>query len=220
MPFFSFNNHVVGKPKYRGFSHLVTFFVSILAGAWLIYEGINYEHTFVVSVFAVSVVLLYGISGLYHWVNWPDHVRKVLKRIDHATIFLLIAGTYTPILWIGLERYLAIKMLTIVWAIGLVGIICKSFNIKMPRFVSVGLYLLMGWISVMIISDIVSSYNLSIVSLILAGGILYSVGAVIYGLKKPNPIPSVFGYHEVFHIFVICGSVSHYFAIALINRQF
>ncbi len=208
------------KPKLRGVSHVVAFFVSLVAGVWLFVQGLSQGHGFVVGVFVVSVSALYGVSATYHFFNWSKKTKAVLKKIDHSLIFVLINGTYTPILWLSLPSQVSTNMLTIVWAIGVFGIFYKLSGFKMPRFFSVGLYMTLGWVSVIVLADLITALPRSALILIFAGGFSYSVGAFCYGLKKPNPFPATFGYHEIFHLFVIVGSVLHFFAVKKINEYF
>lgn len=163
-------------------------------------------------IFGLSMIALYTTSGIYHLVNARDQVILSLKKLDHSMIFVLIAGTYTPILTYvtgGLER---IIMLSVIWGVAVSGVFFKVFWINAPRWLYTGIYLGMGWISVFLLGKIYSTVGLAGVLLLVAGGISYSVGAVIYALKKPN-ISKHFGFHELFHCFVLAGTFCHFLMI-------
>lgn len=208
------------RPKFRGVSHVAAFFISLVAGVWLLIEGVRQGHGWVIGVFVFSVSALYGVSGTYHYFDWDKQAKAILKKIDHSLIFVLINGTYTPILWLSLPSEVSTTMLIVVWAIGAFGVFYKFSRFKMPRFFSVGLYMLLGWVSVVVLADLITALPNPVLALIFGGGLSYSVGAFCYGLKKPNPFPTKFGYHEVFHLFVILGSICHFTAVAMINRIF
>ena len=215
---FESKNLVEKKPRFRGWSHGFTFFLSLVSGVWLWHEATHEGNGVVVGIFVVSITALYMVSGMYHFFNWSPKAERIIKRIDHALIFVLISGTYTPILWISLPRGLALNMLFLVWILAGLGVYFKLFGIKLKRFISVGMYVVLGWIAVFVLSDLMVALPSIAMILIFAGGVSYSIGAVCYGLKKPNPFPLNFGYHEVFHVLVILGSVSHFIAIAIINK--
>lgn len=162
-------------------------------------------------IFGLSLILLYSASGIYHWVKNKQWI-PILKKVDHAMIFVLIAGTYTPILYGSLTGWLRLAMLILIWGIAIGGVFFKIFWIHAPRWLYTGIYLGMGWISVFLLGHILKTSGWSGLSLLLAGGISYSVGAVIYGLKKPN-FSKHFGFHEFFHCFVLGGSILHFLMI-------
>ena len=165
------------------------------------------------GVFGLSLVALYGASALYHLLPVSPVAVARLRRLDHVTIFILIAGTYTPICVLALEGGWGAGLLGLVWTLALCGVVLKVVWMDAPRWLSVGLYLAMGWLAVIAASAILQAIPQGGVAWILGGGLVYSVGAVVYGLKWPNLIPGVFGFHELWHIFVLAGSACHFWAM-------
>ena len=160
-------------------------------------------------------LLLFGISALYHRFNWKPKTKVMLKRFDHANIFLLIAGTYTPLAVLALPPGKGIPLLFMVWSGALLGIFFRVFWVHAPRWLYVALYILLGWAAMMYIVDLFQA-NAAMMVLVIVGGLAYTAGAVIYGLKKPNPIPGVFGFHEIFHTLTVVAFMCHWTAILLI----
>lgn len=167
------------------------------------------------AIFAASLVALYTSSASYHLVPWPPHLRGVMKRVDHSMIFALIAGTYTPFCLIVLGRGWGVPMLVVVWTMAGLGMLVKIAWPNAPRWLGVGMYLAVGWLAIIPAYEVVSRMGTWEVALLLLGGALYSAGGVIYAMKWPDPLPRVFGFHEVFHAFVIAGSVVHFVLIAV-----
>lgn len=165
------------------------------------------------GVFGCSLVALYGASALYHLLPVSPAAVARLRRLDHVTIFILIAGTYTPICVLALEGGWGAGLLGLVWTLALCGIVLKVLWMDAPRWLSVGLYLAMGWLAVIAASAIFRAVPSGGIAWILGGGLVYSAGAVIYGLKWPNLIPGVFGFHELWHLFVLAGSACHFWAM-------
>lgn len=165
-------------------------------------------------VFGLSMVALYFTSGIYHSVLGPKERILFMKKLDHSMIFVLIAGTYTPILLGVTNGRFRITMMLVIWILALSGILFRIFWINAPRWLYTSTYLIMGWISVIVIRNIYSYGGLRPVILLVAGGIFYSVGAVIYALKKPQ-INDLFGFHEIFHLFIIAGTLMHFLMIYL-----
>src|SRR5690606_21911437 len=203
------------KPRLRGVSHQVAFFVSLVAGAVLIVAADSSRATLAVAVYAVSLSALFGTSALYHRVNWkrPD-VRLWMRRLDHSMIFFLIAGTYTPFALLALHGTLATAILVVVWVGAIAGAIVEMVWIHHPKWASVLIYMSLSWVAVVCCPSLWSSLGVVGALLLLAGGALYSAGAVIYAIQRPNPNPAIFGYHEVFHLFVIAAALAHFSAIA------
>lgn len=162
-----------------------------------------------------SCIFLFGVSALYHRFNWSDRTRRMLKRFDHANIFLLIAGSYTPITVLALPHDKSVLLLWLVWIGAGLGIAFRVFWIGAPRWLYVPLYLLLGYAALLYIVDFFNA-NAVMMTLILAGGLCYTVGAVIYGLKRPNPFPGRFGFHEIFHSLTLLAFLCHWVAIFLI----
>ena len=165
------------------------------------------------GVFGCSLVALYGASALYHLLPVSPAAVARLRRLDHATIFILIAGTYTPICVLALEGGWGAGLLGLVWTLALGGVVLKILWMDAPRWLSVGLYLAMGWIAVIAASAIFEAIPPGGIAWILGGGLVYSLGAVIYGLKWPDLVPGVFGFHELWHLFVLVGSACHFWAM-------
>lgn len=207
--------HVDVKPSWRGWIHAGTFPVAIALGIILIVLADGIVAKVSSSVFVLSSLLLFGVSALYHRFNWSEHTRKVLKRLDHANIFVLIAGSYTPITVLALPQDKSILLLILVWSGALLGIGFRVFWLSAPRWLYVPLYVLLGWAAVMFIVDFFTA-NAVMMTLIIAGGLCYTVGAVIYGLKRPNPFPGKFGFHEIFHTLTLLAFLCHWTAILLV----
>ena len=203
------------KPKLRGWLHAGTFPVALAAGIVLICLSPTTGIAVACTVFAVSSWLLFGISGIYHRGTWSPKWRAVLRRLDHTNIFLIIAGTYTPVSVILLSRHSAIVLLSLVWTGALVGIGMRVFWLSAPRWVYVPCYLALGWAALFYLPAFLQYGGVAVLVLIAAGGLLYSAGAVVYGLKRPNPSPRWFGFHEVFHAFTIAAFACHYIAISI-----
>lgn len=203
------------KPKLRGWLHAATFPLALAAGIVLICLAPSAGEAVACTVFAVSSWLLFGVSGVYHTVNWNPRVKAVLRRFDHTNIFLIIAGTYTPISVTLLTRGSAELLLTLVWSGALIGIGFRMFWIDAPRWAYVPCYIALGWAAVFFMPQLLHHGGVAVVVLIATGGILYSVGAVFYGMKKPNFSPRWFGFHELFHSFTIAAFCCHYIAVAI-----
>lgn len=203
------------KPSWRGWIHAATFPVAIAAGIVLIVLADGVAAKWASAVFMATSVMLFGNSALYHRFNWGATTKAVLKRIDHANIMLLIAGTYTPIAVLALPPQKGVLLLSLVWAGALAGILFRIFWINAPRWLYVALYLLLGWAAIMYIVDLLNA-NLAMMVLVIVGGLLYTGGAVCYALKKPNPWPNHFGFHEIFHVCTVLAFLCHWTACLLI----
>jgi hemolysin III len=203
------------KPTWRGWIHAGTFPVAVVAGVVLLVVAQGAAAKWSSLVFAITSMLLFGVSALYHRIDWKPRTKLLLKRFDHANIFLLIAGSYTPITVLALPPAKAMLLLTLVWAGAIAGIAFRVFWIGAPRWLYVPLYLLMGWGALMYIVDFFRA-DAAMMTLILIGGLCYSLGAVVYGLKRPNPVPGVFGFHEIFHTLTVIAFLCHWAAITLI----
>jgi hemolysin III len=203
------------KPKLRGVSHEWAFFVSLFFGAALILLASTPKATLAVAIYAVSLSALFGTSALYHRVNWTrPNVRRWMRRLDHSMIFLLIAGTYTPFALLALNGTLATAILVVVWAGAIAGAIVEMVWIEHPKWASVLIYMALGWVAVVCFPSLWSSLGVAGAMLVIAGGALYTTGAIIYAIQRPDPNPAIFGYHEVFHLFVIAAALAHFSAIA------
>ncbi len=199
-----------------GFSHLVGALLSVAALISLLYVAITNRDIWQIvsfSIFGASMILLYSASTVYHLVNSSEKVVRILQKIDHSMIFVLIAGTYTPICLTMLRGSLGYWLLALVWSCAAAGIVFKMFFFDIPRVLYTGIYLIMGWIAVFVIVPLYRAGGALPLIWLLAGGLFYTVGGVIYAIEKPDIFPGWLGFHELFHIFVILGSASHYVMI-------
>ena len=203
------------KPSWRGWIHAATFPVAIAAGTVLIVLADGVPAKWASAVFMATSLLLFGNSALYHRFHWGPKTKAVLKRIDHANILLLIAGTYTPIAVLALAPEQGILLLSLVWGGAILGILFRVFWIDAPRWLYVALYLVLGWAAVMYMPQLFAA-NLAMVILVIIGGLLYTGGAVAYALKRPNPWPGHFGFHEIFHVCTVLAFLCHWTACLLI----
>jgi hemolysin III len=203
------------KPSWRGWIHAGMFPVTIVAGIVLITLAHGAPAKWSSLVFVLTSMLLFGNSALYHRFRWQPRTKMILKRIDHSNIFLLIAGTYTPLAVLALPPAKGVVLLCVIWAAALLGIGFRVFWIGAPRWLYVPVYVLMGCGALMYIGDLLAA-NAAMMILVLVGGVLYTAGAVVYGLKKPNPFPRTFGFHEIFHTLTVLAFLSHWTAILLI----
>jgi hemolysin III len=203
------------KPTWRGWIHAATFPVAIVAGVVLIAVAQGAPAKWASAVFMATSMLLFGNSALYHRFDWKPRTRAILKRIDHANILLLIAGTYTPLAVLALPTEKTVILLSVVWGGAVLGILFRVFWLDAPRWLYVALYLALGWAAVMYLFDLFDA-NATMMTLVLVGGILYTAGAVVYALKRPNPWPGHFGFHEIFHVCTVLAFLCHWTASLLI----
>nr|WP_190394345.1 hemolysin III family protein [Nocardiopsis quinghaiensis] len=204
------------KPRLRGWLHLGTAPLALAAGIVLVILSPTLPAMIASAVYALSSVLLFGTSAVYHVGRWSTGAQKVLRRMDHSNIYLIIAGTYTPFVLLVLEGTLRTAMLVLIWGGAIAGVGFKLLWLNAPRWLSTALYLAIGWVAVLFIPDLISGTHPATWILILVGGALYSVGAVVYGLKRPNPAPRWFGFHEIFHSLTIAAFVCHYIAVSFV----
>jgi hemolysin III len=204
------------KPKLRGVIHEWAFPVSVVAGAILVVAAANGRERLAFAIYAFSLSALLGTSALYHRVNWSrPSARRWMRRLDHSMIFLLIAGTLTPFAVLVLEGTLATAVLVAVWGGAAAGIVVELIWTDSPKWVSVAVYLTVGAIGALAFPAIVAEAGFGAGALIVTGGLLYTIGAVIYALQRPDPRPAVFGYHEIFHVLVVAAAAAHFAAIAI-----
>ncbi len=203
------------KPKLRGVSHEWAFFISLGLGAALIVAADTPRATLAVAIYAVSLSALLGTSALYHRVEWTrPNVRRWMRRLDHSMIFFLIAGTYTPFALLVLDGPLADAVLAVVWVGAVIGAIVEIVWIEHPKWVAALVYLSLGWVALISFPGLWEEIGVGGTLLVAVGGLLYTVGAVVYATQRPDPNPRVFGYHEIFHLFVILAAAAHFAAIA------
>ena len=208
----------VVKPHLRGWLHLGTFPVSVIAGFVLVAIPQEPRARLASAIFAATASLLFGVSALYHRGNWGPRTTEILKRVDHANIFLIIAGSYTPFALLLLSDSRATLMLAIVWTGAILGVLLRSVWINSARWLSAPVYIALGWTAVFFVPDLLHGGVVAFVLLCVGGG-LYTVGGVIYGLQRPNPSPRWFGFHEVFHSFTLAAFIVHYVGISLVAYQ-
>lgn len=192
------------KPKMRGWIHAATFPIAIALGILLIAFSRGAAAITGAAIFMGTSLLLFGVSALYHRIGWSPKVKAVFRRIDHANIFLLIAGTYTPLSLMLLPPDKATILLALVWTGAIAGVLFRVFWIGAPRALYVVLYVVLGWSAILYLTDLFRASWITM-TLVLIGGLLYSLGAGVYGFKRPNPSPKWFGFHEIFHSLTVAA---------------
>ena len=210
----------IGKPRLRGWLHAYAFFIALACGVVLVTLAAFQSGSAAivsVAVYSVTVCGLFGISALYHRRVWSERGYQIMRRLDHAMIFVFIAGTYTPFCVLLLDKSKATVLLLIVWAGAIAGAAVSLIWPHAPRWVSAPMYIALGWVAVAVLPDILHNGGVVALVLLLAGGLAYTVGAVFYALRRPNPWPTVFGHHEFFHactlVAAICHQIAVYFAL-------
>jgi hemolysin III len=198
------------KPLLRGHFHQAAFFVAVGACAVLLAEAAKTNAVGAIFIYSLGLCGMLGISALYHRPQWGHAGRLWMKRLDHAAIFLMIAGTGTPVALLGVPGSSGEKLRNIFWGVAVLGILQSLFWVKAPKWVSALLYVGMGWLALPYLAELKTALGSAGLAFLLAGGIVYTVGAVIYALKRPNPWPHVFGYHEIFHLLVVVAAVLHF----------
>jgi hemolysin III len=202
------------KPLLRGVLHQVSFFVALAVGALVVVFADGPRATVSAAIFAASVVAMLGASALYHRVTWSPTMRPWMRRVDHAGIYVLIAGTYTPVGLIVVHGVLRNIVLTIVWSGAGAAILLKFIWVRAPKWLSAATGLAVGWAGVAAMPQVVQNAGWPAFALLAAGGLAYSAGAVVYAIRRPDPAPDVFGYHELFHALTIVAVACQYVAIA------
>jgi hemolysin III len=203
------------KPRLRGVFHQYAFFISLASGTLLVLLATTTRASIAAAIYAASVSALFGVSALYHRRTWTIPARRRMRRLDHSMIFLLIAGTYTPVGLLVLHGTLATVVLAVVWGGAVAGILLELAWTTAPRWLGGAVYLALGWVAVVATPQLFARLGMAGGLLIVAGGLVYSAGAAVYALRRPDPAPAVFGYHEVFHLLVIAGACAHFLAIGL-----
>ncbi|MFF1507497.1 hemolysin III family protein [Streptomyces sp. NPDC058326] len=207
------------KPRLRGWLHAGMFPAVIVAGVVLVALADSPRARLACGIYVLTACLLFGISALYHRGNWGPRGEAVLRRLDHANIFLIIAGTYTPLTLLLLPDSTAKPLMWAVWAAALAGIAFRVFWVGAPRWLYTPCYIAMGWAAVFFLPDFMRAGGIAVLVLVIVGGLLYSAGGVIYGIKRPNPSPRYFGFHEVFHSLTLAAFIVHYVGISLVAYQ-
>ncbi|MFC6148010.1 MULTISPECIES: PAQR family membrane homeostasis protein TrhA [Mumia] len=203
------------KPRLRGWLHAATWPLALAAFIVLLVLAPGAKSKTGVAVYMVSALLLFGVSAVYHVGRWGPRTQMLLKRFDHANIFLLIAGSYTPFALILLQPRDAAMLLTLVWVGAIGGVAFRVFWVHAPRWLYTPIYVLLGWAALLWLDEFAAASSTAVLVLIIVGGSLYSLGAVVYGLRYPDPFPRWFGFHEVFHTLTIAAFVVHYVGISL-----
>ncbi|MER8072918.1 hemolysin III family protein [Streptomyces sp. NPDC094034] len=207
------------KPKLRGWLHAGMFPAVLVAGVALIVLTGSTRARIACGIYVLTACLLFGVSAIYHRGDWGPRGEAVLRRLDHANIFLIIAGTYTPLTMLLLPDSTGRTLLWAVWAAAAAGIAFRVFWVGAPRWLYTPCYIAMGWAAVFFLPDFMRAGGIAVLVLVIVGGLLYSAGGVIYGLKRPNPSPRWFGFHEVFHSFTLVAFVTHFVGISLVAYQ-
>ena len=207
---------MVGKPRLRGVFHLYGSVAFAVLGAALVAATSGGRERFAAAAFGACLVLTFGVSALYHRVDWRPSARRVMRRLDHASIYLLIAGTYTPYGLLVLSGAWQFSILGVVWIGAAVAIVQQVFWLDAPRWVPVAAGLVLGWVGVLALPQIVEASGLSGTFLVAAGGVFYTLGAVVYAVKRPDLRPAVFGFHELFHVLTVLAASCQFAAVALL----
>jgi hemolysin III len=205
------------RPRFRGVIHQWSFFVALVAGVGLVAWAPAGRATAACAVYAAALAGLLGTSALYHRVTWRrPGVRAWVRRLDHSMIFVLIAGSYTPFSLMLLSTEHAVVLLSVVWGGALLGVLFRVFWLGAPRWMYVPLYLLLGWAAVFYFPEFAREAPTAVMVLLIVGGGLYTLGALVYGFKKPDPWPTWYGFHEVFHTLTIAAFVVHYIGVSIL----
>lgn len=203
------------KPRLRGVSHQWAFFVSLALGAVLVLTAPSGRAAAAAAIYAACVAVLFGTSALYHRITWRSpSARRWMRRLDHSAIFLLIAGSYTPFAVLVIDGALGDVILAVVWIGAAAGIVLKLVWVDAPKWLTAVIYVALGWVAVAAMPDLLSDLGLTAAAMVALGGVLYTVGAVVYATQRPDPVPTVFGYHEVFHALVIAAAGLQYAVVA------
>ncbi|WP_027721972.1 PAQR family membrane homeostasis protein TrhA [Maridesulfovibrio zosterae] len=204
------------KDPMSGLTHFIGFCLAIAGLVMLLAASLNpvkVMHVVTFSVFGGGMILLYLASTLYHWLPLSERGTLNLRKFDHSMIYIYIAATYTPICLIALKGGWGWSLFAAIWTMALAGIISKMFWLHAPRWLSTGFYLAMGWLVIIGVYPLVQALQTGALLWLLMGGVMYSIGAIIYAVKKPDPWPNVFGFHEIFHVFVMAGSFCHFWVM-------
>ncbi|MGA5463079.1 PAQR family membrane homeostasis protein TrhA [Mycobacterium sp. NPDC050041] len=208
-------------PRARGWIHVVAAFVAVLGGAALI--GVAWsgdrpaEAGWAALVYVAAIITMFSVSAVYHRMRWTSPVtQKWMMRVDHSVIFVFIAGTYTPLALLAMPPSIGTEVLVVVWTGAAAGVLFKMAWPSGPRWIGVSLYLAFGWAAIWFAETLLLGAGLTVVALLIAGAVLYNIGAVCYGMRWPNPWPTTFGHHEVFHAFTAVAALCHFAAIWLV----
>ncbi len=202
-----------GKPLLRGHFHQEAFFIAVGACAMLIAKAEGSISTIATIIYSFSLMFLLGVSSLYHRITWQPNPRMVMRRLDHSAIYILIAGTFTPVCLLALSETSGKKLLITIWTIAFFGVLQSLFYVNAPKWLSAIFYLIAGYMILPYAGELKTSIGVVNLALIVCGGLSYTAGAISYAIKKPNYWPTIFGYHEVFHIWVVIGALFHFIVV-------
>lgn len=205
--------NLLAKPRARGWIHLVATPLALIATMLSVAVPETFNERLSVAIFGICSVVLFGSSAVYHRGNWSPRVTAALRRLDHSNIFLLIAGTYTPLAVMLLPTRQMQLLLTVIWSAALLGILMRQFWLSAPRWLYVPIYIALGWVAVWYLPDFYATSGGFVVSFIVLGGVFYTLGAVVYAIKRPNFFPYSFGFHEIFHVCTVVAWACHYVSI-------
>lgn len=206
-----------------GLTHFIGFILAVIGTVFLVLKAcdpVKTAHIVTFSIFGSGMILVYLASTLYHWLPLSERGVQIMRRIDHIMIFFVIAATYTPVCAIPLKGPWGWSILSCVWGVAVVGFLIKIFWMQAPRWFSTSLYLIMGWLCIVAVWPLIKNLQTGALLWLLAGGLFYSFGAIIYGIKKPDPWPDFFGFHEIFHVFIMFGTASHFIVMYRYVSQF
>ena len=204
------------KPRLRGWLHAATWPLAFFSFLVLLVLSDSVLVRAGAAVFMFSALALFGVSAVYHTGRWSDRAKVIWKRVDHATIFVLIAGSYTPFSLMLLSTEQAVTLLSVVWGGALIGVLFRVFWLAAPRWMYVPLYLALGWAAVFYFPEFSREAPTAVMVLLIVGGGLYTLGAFVYGFKRPDPWPTWFGFHEVFHSLTIAAFIVHYIGVSIL----
>lgn len=207
----------------NGLTHFIGFILAIIGTVFLIMKAADpfkALHMVSFSIFGSGMILVYLASTLYHWLPLNENGVAFMRRVDHMVIFFIIAATYTPICLIPLKGVWGMSILSCVWSFAIIGLFVKLFWMGAPRWLSTSLYLMMGWLCIFAVWPLIQNLQTGALLWLLAGGLFYSIGAIIYAIKKPDFFPGIFGFHELFHVLIMLGTTSHFIVMYRYVIQF
>jgi hemolysin III len=205
---------VLEKPRLRGVFHQYAFYVAVVAGLALVLVADSLRERLAMWIYAVALAAMFGVSALYHRVNWRSpRVRTWMRRLDHSTILLLIAGTYTPFALLAFDGRIGDVILVVVWCGAAAGLVLNLAWVDAPKWLTALVFIALGWVGVVAVPELLD-VGVAPTVLVFVGGALYTLGALTYAFKRPNPAPATFGYHEIFHLLVVAAAAVHFIAIA------
>ncbi len=203
-------NMITKKPLLRGHFHQAMFFVALGACLPLLIRCQTLTEKISIGVYSLCALSMFGISAIYHRINWSPEKRLLWKKLDHCGIYLMIAGTFTPLAVLALSDTSRFRLLLTIWLVTLAGIFQSLFFVNLPKYISATIYLVAGYLILPYLSEIKNVLGVESIWLIIAGGVVYSIGAICYALKRPVLNPKIFSYHEIFHLFVNAGAILHF----------